>query len=66
MSPDVVRSRPARDESLCTIGGALHCGVLMSLADATGAVCAFLDVETEIHDDAGELVGNTTRTQAVL
>ncbi|MET9211195.1 MULTISPECIES: PaaI family thioesterase [unclassified Nocardia] len=105
--PEVVRSRLAWDESLCTLGGALHGGVLMSLADATGAVCAFLNlpegkqgtttvesktnfvravrsgyavatarplhagrsfivVETEIHDDAGKLVGKTTQTQAVL
>lgn len=42
--PDVVRSRLAWDETLCTIGGALHGGVLMSLADATGAVCAFLNL----------------------
>ncbi|MGS2811080.1 PaaI family thioesterase [Nocardia sp. MW-W600-9] len=42
--PDVVRSRLAWDETVCTIGGALHGGVLMSLADATGAVCAFLNL----------------------
>jgi uncharacterized protein (TIGR00369 family) len=28
----------------CTIGGALHGGVLMSLADSLGAVCAFLNL----------------------
>jgi uncharacterized protein (TIGR00369 family) len=27
--------------SLCTIGGMLHGGALMALADSTGAVCAF-------------------------
>ncbi|MFC9439073.1 PaaI family thioesterase [Nocardia sp. NPDC057030] len=42
--PDLVRSRIAWDESLCTLGGALHGGVLMSLADATGAVCAYLNL----------------------
>jgi uncharacterized protein (TIGR00369 family) len=29
---------------LCTAGGALHGGVLMSLADTAGAVCAFLNL----------------------
>ena len=29
---------------LCTAGGVLHGGVLMSLADAAGAVCAFLNL----------------------
>ncbi|MBB5911860.1 uncharacterized protein (TIGR00369 family) [Nocardia transvalensis] len=42
--PEVVRSRLAWDESLCTLGGALHGGVLMALADATGAVCAYLNL----------------------
>ncbi|MEV5649703.1 PaaI family thioesterase [Nocardia sp. NPDC052254] len=105
--PKLVRSRLAWDESLCTLGGAMHGGALMSLADATGAVCAYLNlpegkqgtttvesktnflravrsghavatatplhagrsfivVETEIHDDAGKLVGKVTQTQAVL
>ncbi len=39
-----VRSRLAWDETLCTLGGGLHGGALMSLADATGAVCAFLNL----------------------
>lgn len=42
--PALVRSRIAWDESLCTLGGVLHGGVLMSLADATGAVCAYLNL----------------------
>jgi 1,4-dihydroxy-2-naphthoyl-CoA hydrolase len=29
---------------LCTAGGVLHGGVLMTLADAAGAVCAFLNL----------------------
>ncbi|RDI69159.1 PaaI family thioesterase [Nocardia pseudobrasiliensis] len=41
---EVVRSRLAWDESLCTLGGVLHGGVLMSLADATAAVCAYLNL----------------------
>ncbi|MBF6130422.1 PaaI family thioesterase [Nocardia brasiliensis] len=42
--PALVRSRLAWDESLCTLGGVVHGGVLMSLADATGAVCAYLNL----------------------
>ncbi|GAA3586244.1 PaaI family thioesterase [Amycolatopsis ultiminotia] len=42
--PDLVRSRLAWAESLCTLGGVLHGGVLMALADSTGAVCAFLNL----------------------
>ncbi|MFC7303382.1 PaaI family thioesterase [Streptomyces monticola] len=29
---------------LCTVGGALHGGALMTLADTAGAVCAFLNL----------------------
>ena len=39
-SPDEVRGRVAWDERCTTAGGLLHGGVLMSLADAVGAVCA--------------------------
>ncbi|MFI1919951.1 PaaI family thioesterase [Nocardia sp. NPDC020380] len=42
--PELVRSRLAWDESLCTLGTAMHGGALMSLADATAAVCAFLNL----------------------
>lgn len=42
--PEVVRSRLAWDPSLCTLGGVLHGGVLMALADSNGAVCAFLNL----------------------
>src|SRR3954469_22907180 len=31
-------------EDLCTAGGVLHGGALMSLADTAGAVCAFLNL----------------------
>ncbi|QLY33351.1 PaaI family thioesterase [Nocardia huaxiensis] len=41
---DLVRTRLAWDESLCTLGGAMHGGVFMSLADSTAAVCAFLNL----------------------
>jgi uncharacterized protein (TIGR00369 family) len=43
-SADVVRSRLAWAENLCTLGGVLHGGALMSLADSNGAVCAFLNL----------------------
>ncbi|MFG1791001.1 PaaI family thioesterase [Nocardia sp. NPDC049149] len=42
--PASVRSCIAWDESLCTLGGVVHGGVLMSLADANGAVCAYLNL----------------------
>ncbi|MGW5862925.1 PaaI family thioesterase [Streptomyces sp. NPDC055239] len=91
---------------LCTVGGVLHGGALMALADTVGAVCAFLNlpagagtstvesktnffravrsgsaravarplhvgrsfvvVQTEVYDDEGRAVGQTTQTQAVL
>lgn len=41
---EVVKSRLAWAESLCTLGGVMHGGVLMSLADSTAAVCAFLNL----------------------
>ena len=92
-------------EELCTTGGALHGGALMSLADNLGGVCAYLNlpagagtatissstnflrgvregavtatarplrvgrtvivVQTELRDDAGRLVTQTTQAQAV-
>jgi uncharacterized protein (TIGR00369 family) len=39
-----VRARVAWSEELCTAGGILHGGVLMSLADSAGAYCAFLNL----------------------
>jgi 1,4-dihydroxy-2-naphthoyl-CoA hydrolase len=39
-----VRARLPFQESLCTAGGILHGGALMSLADASGAYCAFLNL----------------------
>jgi 1,4-dihydroxy-2-naphthoyl-CoA hydrolase len=43
-SPDEVRARMAWEERLCTAGGILHGGALISLADAAGAYCAFLNL----------------------
>lgn len=43
-APAEVRGRIAWAESLCTAGGALNGGVLMSLADNTAGLCAFLNL----------------------
>ena len=43
-APSEVRGRVTWAESLCTVGGALNGGVLMALADNTGALCAFLNL----------------------
>ncbi len=42
--PEEVRARLAWSEALCTTGGVLHGGAIMTLADSTGAACAFLNV----------------------
>jgi uncharacterized protein (TIGR00369 family) len=105
-SPEEVVGRLAWREELCTTGGALHGGALMSLADNLGGVCAYLNlpagagtatissstnflrgvregtvtatarplrvgrtvivVQTELHDDAGRLITQTTQAQAVI
>jgi 1,4-dihydroxy-2-naphthoyl-CoA hydrolase len=43
-SAEEVHARMAWEERLCTAGGMLHGGALMSLADAAGAYCAFLNL----------------------
>ncbi|HET7483015.1 MAG TPA: PaaI family thioesterase [Actinomycetota bacterium] len=43
-SPDDVRGRIAWREELCTAAGAMHGGVLMSLADICGGTVAFLNL----------------------
>jgi 1,4-dihydroxy-2-naphthoyl-CoA hydrolase len=43
-SPDEVRGRLAWEERLTTAAGVLHGGALMSLADAIGAYCAYLNL----------------------
>ena len=43
-APGEVRARLPYAERLCTAGAILHGGALMSLADAAGAYCAFLNV----------------------
>jgi uncharacterized protein (TIGR00369 family) len=43
-APDEVVGRVSWEERLTTAGGLLHGGVLMALADALGAYCAFLNL----------------------
>ena len=43
-SKDEVSLRVAWDPSRCTAGGVLHGGLLMALADTSGAWCAFLNL----------------------
>ena len=47
--PEEVRGHIAFREDRCTAGGVLHGGVLMTLADSLGGVCAFLN----LRDGAG-------------
>ncbi|MEW2400611.1 PaaI family thioesterase [Streptomyces sp. NPDC046862] len=42
--PDGVRASLPWSTRLCTVGGVLHGGALMTLADTAGAVCAFLNL----------------------
>jgi uncharacterized protein (TIGR00369 family) len=41
---DEVRGKLDWREELCTTGGVLHGGALMTLADTLGAICAFLNL----------------------
>ncbi|OEU91793.1 aromatic compound degradation protein PaaI [Streptomyces abyssalis] len=43
-TPEEVAATLPWAEDLCTAGGVLHGGALMSLADSVGAVCAFLNL----------------------
>ena len=43
-SPDEVAGRLPWAPERCTAGGVMHGGALMTLADAVGAVCAFLNL----------------------
>jgi len=42
--PDEVRARLAWAPELCTTGGLLHGGALMSFADSLGGICAYLNL----------------------
>ena len=43
-TPQEVRGRLAYSADHCTLGGALHGGAVMTLADSIGAVCAYLNI----------------------
>lgn len=43
-APEEVVVALAWDDTLCTVGGAMHGGAVMALADSAGAVCAFLNL----------------------
>jgi 1,4-dihydroxy-2-naphthoyl-CoA hydrolase len=43
-APEEVVGRLAWREELCTTGGAMHGGALMSLADNLGGLCAYLNL----------------------
>jgi 1,4-dihydroxy-2-naphthoyl-CoA hydrolase len=45
--PDEVRARVAWRPERCTTAGVLHGGVIMSLADTTGATCAFQNLPAD-------------------
>ena len=47
------------DPRLCTVGGILHGGALMTLADTAGALCAFLDLPVGA---AGTTTSSRTQT----
>ena len=42
--PDLVSARLGWAPELCTIGGLMHGGVLMALADSLGGICAYLNL----------------------
>jgi uncharacterized protein (TIGR00369 family) len=43
-APDEVRGRMAWAPERCTMGGILHGGALMAMADSLGGICAFLNL----------------------
>jgi uncharacterized protein (TIGR00369 family) len=105
-SPEEVVGGLSWREELCTTAGLMHGGVLMSLADSLGGLCAYLNlpsgaatatissstnllravrggrvtgrsrplrvgrsvitVETEVQDETGKLIAQTTQAQAVI
>jgi 1,4-dihydroxy-2-naphthoyl-CoA hydrolase len=42
--PEQIKGRLEWSEERCTAGGVLHGGVLMTMADTLGALCAFLNL----------------------
>ncbi len=60
--PDEVRGTLAWDPERCTVGGVMHGGAVLTLADSVGAVCAFLNLPAgaataTIHSSASFLRG---------
>ncbi len=51
-SPDLVRGRLSWKPECCTIGGVLHGGALVALADSCGGACAFLNLPEGAHGTA--------------
>jgi 1,4-dihydroxy-2-naphthoyl-CoA hydrolase len=43
-APELVRGKMPWSPTLCTTGGAMNGGAIMSLADNVGALCAFLNL----------------------
>jgi uncharacterized protein (TIGR00369 family) len=43
-TPELVRARLAFSEDRCTLGGIIHGGAMMALADDCGGLCAFLNL----------------------
>ncbi len=52
--PDVVVGSLVVEEKLCTTGGILHGGAIMTLADTLGAVVAFLNMEPNTRTNTVE------------
>jgi 1,4-dihydroxy-2-naphthoyl-CoA hydrolase len=50
--PDLVRARLAWSPERCTVGGMLHGGALMALADNCGGICAFLNMPEDAQGTA--------------
>lgn len=60
-SSSEVRARLPWSDTTCTAGGVMHGGALMSLADATGAYCAFLNLPDGAHTTTVESKTNFLR-----
>jgi len=74
-SASEVRLRVAWDATRCTAGGVLHGGVVMALADTSGAWCAFLNlpagastttIESKTNFLRGVRAGHVTATSRPL
>ena len=51
-SPDLVTGKLTWEPEHCTVGGVLHGGALMALADSCGGACAFLNLPEGAHGTA--------------